>query len=233
MKNYHAILFIAAAFIMGGCDKRVAVFNTIDTPPVLSFQKAAVNYTTLYDSIKKNDTSNYYPMILNVTAPTSQVSNLTYAISGETGHFTYRDLTITDGKLPTDYQNMNLNFFPDSLGTSDLMFTATNRFGKISSVHARVCYFDNIPPKPILSVTRTNNTTSYEYQIDGSGSYDGDAKFGGYIIGYTFTLDHQVIQTQRSSIKYIFPAPGAYTIVLAVKDNNNAIVSTTFTITVQ
>ncbi|MGF7083022.1 PKD domain-containing protein [Mucilaginibacter sp. UYCu711] len=233
MKKAILILSIAAALITGGCDNRVDVFANIDTPPVMTFQKESKTLNILSDSIKKKEGVNYYPLVLNINAPTSQVSNLTYEINGQNGHFIYRSFTIKDGKLPTDYQNLNLNFFPDSLGISDIIFTATNRFGKLSSAHAKICYFDNLPPKSVMNITRTTNKDAYEYQIDGSSSFDGDAKFGGYLKGFCFALDNQVIVTQHSSIKYIFPTAGQYTIGLTVTDSNNATHSITQTITVQ
>lgn len=233
MKNKFSILLIAATFIIGGCDNRVEIFTKMDTPPIVQFQIGSTNLIGLTDSIKRSDTANYYPLVLSVTAPTSQISDLAYKINGNTGHFTYRGLTITSGKLPTEYQFMNVNYFPDSLGTSDLEFTATNRFGKTSTAHAKIVYFDNLPPTSVLKINRTDNTSAFEYTIDGSSSYDADARFGGYITGYTFSLDNQVINTQRSNIKYIFPSAGDYVITLSVRDNNNSTNTVTQTIKVQ
>ena len=60
------------------------------------------------------------------------------------------------------------------------------------------------------------------FQIDASSSYDRDAKYGGAISNYEFTITPNYrVTTNQSVINYIFPKVGNYQIALRVQDNDS------------
>lgn len=120
---------------------------------------------------------------------------------------------------------------PSLLGTTLLSFQLRDTEQRIRETSVQVTAFDNLPPQAVLKVEKLAQLNTLEYLIDASYSYDRDAKFGGGIVSYNYTIDGKTFVTDRPSINWIFETHGSHTIGVKVSDADGA--SSTYSSTVK
>ena len=206
MKKINIIcLFILISIT--ACDKRKDFYEGMNVAPVIEMRKQGTGafVTGLNDSIKKMF-PNYNLEIKIVDVETLTLNN---------------SLTISSDKFVVS-NNIGL-FTPDTtkLGIHGIVFTTTDKYNVTTNAMATFTVFDNIPPVALFTTTHTAVYDPLQYNIDASASFDGDAKFGGQIVKYQFTINTSyVVTTAFNNINYIFPSTGNYTISVRVEDNN-------------
>ena len=212
MKTINIIcLFILV--LLSACDKRKDFYEGMNVAPVIEMRKQGTGafVTGLNDSIKKMF-PNYNLEIKIVDVETLTLNN---------------SLTTSSDKFVVS-NNIGL-FTPDTtkLGIHGIVFTTTDKYNVTTNAMATFTVFDNIPPVALFTTTHTAVYDPLQYNIDASASYDGDAKFGGQIGKYQFTINTSyVVTTAFNNINYIFPSNGNYTISVRVQDNNGVWSST-------
>ncbi|MBC7695447.1 MAG: hypothetical protein H7141_08395, partial [Burkholderiales bacterium] len=122
--------------------------------------------------------------------------------------------------------NHTLNYTPITItGTSLIVLEAKDEFDKIASKKIEIVTFDNLAPEAYMKVVTPNTPADKEYILDASGSFDRDAKFGGTIVSYTFTINGKSFETVDGSptAPWIFGIKGKYNISVSVKDSDGGI----------
>jgi hypothetical protein len=199
------LLILCLAFISFSCDKQ-DYFLQENAKPEIYFSKDNINFSTeIYDTVKLNQMLFYY-----------------YRADDLNGHDFYLDFFagfLSGGFLSDrDHEFMVKSI---DLYNHDVSILATDIYGARSEALLHLTVYENLPPVPILSLSLLANLDPYEVQFDASVSFDADAKFGGLVVSYEYTInDDYVINTPLPVIKYIFQSPGQKSIKLRVMDND-------------
>lgn len=90
-----------------------------------------------------------------------------------------------------------------------------------SSAQVEIEVIDNLQPMAVLKLTQTGEISPYQVRMDASGSYDPDARWGGALIQYEYSLTGFYTTTGSLPVlQYIYPQPGKYRVGLRVQDND-------------
>lgn len=106
-------------------------------------------------------------------------------------------------------------------GMSVFTITVSDWLGFTAMGKYSVLVFDNISPTARLTAT-ADSQDKFTYQLNASDSKDGDARFGGTILLYSYDIDGYKFSTKLSTIPWSFASTGAHTIKLKVTDNDHA-----------
>ena len=201
------IIYLFILVLLSACDKRKDFYEGMNVAPVIEMRKQGTGafVTGLNDSIKKMF-PNYNLELKIIDVETLTLNN---------------SLTISSDKFVVS-NNVGL-YTPDTtkLGIHSIVFTTTDKYNVTTTAMATFTLFDNILPVALFTTTHTAVYDPLQYNIDASASYDGDAKFGGQIVQYQFTINTSyIVTTAFNNINYIFPSSGNYTISVRVQDNN-------------
>lgn len=130
------------------------------------------------------------------------------------------------GDMEIKNGNHTLHYAPTTItGTSLIVLEAKDQFDKIASKKIEIVTFDNLAPAAYMKVVTPTVSANKEYLLDASGSFDRDAKFGGTIVSYTFTINGKSFETVDGSptASWIFGNKGKYNISVSVKDSDGGI----------
>lgn len=124
------------------------------------------------------------------------------------------DITgLTQGRL--SFRPLRAGFFAFSITVKDPQ-------GLSSSALVELNALANQAPVAVIETKQTNAQAPNQVSIDASKSFDRDARWGGTITKYEFTLEgFYTGQTTRNKIDYIFPKTGTYRVGVRVQDNDN------------
>lgn len=119
-------------------------------------------------------------------------------------------------------QNGDLIFRALEAGEFSFIVTVEDEQGLTTSVVIEVNVLSNWLPIAKLAITQVEDGVSpNQVLIDGAESFDADARWGGNVTAYEYTVDNfYTTESVRSKIEYIFPEAGTYRIGLRVKDND-------------
>lgn len=229
------ILLGLAAMVFYSCEKRGDYFFGKSENPIIEVSGEnnlwSVNSefkTTIKDSLKLSED---------------------YCIS-----YSFSDFTSLKGikiKKPTFgkvfYENVEIYydvFFPvsdngkliykaNTEGVEALYLTAQNVYELISDAKIELEIFENIKPTVKLEIVSLNNLSQYEYLFDATGSFDGDAKFGGTIEYFVYKIDSLEEIYPSGDYKKIFNGSGDHSIQVYCVDNNGVLseyINQTFTV---
>lgn len=211
-----AILLVALLFFCS-CDTRKDFNAGLNLMPQIQIRKDDSNFNPqgsyqqiLTDSLKLSQSLYYFDYWLQTNETPPSVS-VTVNITG-TGFF----------QNPVEPGMVRYVFCPNTVGFQSVNFKVVDAYGLTAASCLNLTTFFNLPPVAKLTYLNTSVLDPLQYKLDASGSYDKDAKYGGAIINYQFSIspNYQVI-TPYNSISYIFPSPGNYQITLRVEDNDN------------
>ncbi|MBC7391323.1 MAG: PKD domain-containing protein [Opitutaceae bacterium] len=179
----------------------------------------------LKDSLKltlkgSNKKSSSYVMKLQGCAGKTNLTITTINTSGS---------LLVDGKLgDIEIKNGNhtVNYTPSNItGNSLIVFQVKDEFDKMTSKKIEIVTFENLAPEAYMKVVPSGMFSDKEYKLDATGSFDRDAKFGGTITSYTFTINGKSFETVDGSpiASWIFGDKGKYNISVTVKDSDGGI----------
>ena len=208
---------ILCLFILNSCETREDFNKNLDQPPAIAIRKDDSNFVPLtsYESVLADSfkiAQKVYRFDFQLTDPLNLTNiNVSPQILG-----------YAFAKTSPEYANGYL-LFPTATGYPHLILTATDKYGLSSKAQLMLTVFKNIPPIANLKTQNTAILDPREYLLDATGSYDGDAKFGGKLCNYQFNVSPSYkVTTTSPTIDYIFPAPGNYLLSLRVQDNDSA-----------
>ncbi len=123
--------------------------------------------------------------------------------------------------LEIDSVRRELIIIPEKPGILTAQFIATDIYFNKKIIDISLECFSNLSPVADLTITVADEDKK-EIILNGSGSYDKDKKYGGYIKKYRFLINNEYItETEFSSVRRHLPAAGTYNIALQVMDSDN------------
>lgn len=204
---------------MSSCDKREIKLKGSSDPELLltDLNGRIITSDSIKLSLKSARKEGAYNLTLKGGSEQKDLTALSISGSG----------TLKIGAYPAGYTRLpngtyRVTWKPSAPGESLLRFTMVDENKNIREALMEVGTFDNLPPIANLQTKKIDQIAASEYLIDGSASYDRDARFGGYIASYEFTIGDKKMVTEKSSIKYIFDASGLYELKLKVTDGDGA-----------
>jgi len=200
---------IVLAFLVYACDNHKDYFYNIDATPVIQLSGTSL------------ETGNAFSGVTS------------FSDSLKTGHvytFNYKILSSLKNSISyTTSSNYSFSINNSVIGIKGLLqsantiyLVATDTYGKIGLDTVNLTIFDNLPPVAILNSSTTNLNGSYILTLDGSASYDRDAKYGGHITNYQYTINGTVYTNTNSSFTCSVNLADTYTVKFQVQDNNGA-----------
>jgi hypothetical protein len=220
IKNRGVLLLIILPLIFQSCDKRHDYYNSINSTPVIEFRK----FNTL-DSYVKEFTDS--------TKKRNPVYELEVNLSDEEALTLRYSANIASDKIIMKNKNhFIITLDTTKIGTHTFTFKSIDSFGKEGQESAKIIVFKNLIPEAEFEIKNIGTLDPREYVIDASKSYDRDAKYGGKVVLYEYRIQqmggnlfYSLSNHPSSSIKYIFPEKGTYTIGVGCIDDEGAVSS--------
>lgn len=222
MKNIYILLFISVLF---GCDNRDEVINNLNSAPSLFFLTNGNKTISIQDSVKISLKSPKRSVSFEAdfTDANNNLKSVTYSISQGGGTMKQDNKALTGNSFDLSTGKIAAEYDPSQVGENRITIKATDAFNASSQIDLTVYAFSNLDPVASLSVNPVQVLSPYEYMLDASASYDRDQKYGGGIVKYDFYVNNALIdETDQSSIKYVFPGPGNYNVMVKVSDIDGA-----------
>lgn len=232
-KPLHIILTCTA--LLAACDKRKEAIEKFNTPPEISFgyenSSDRKMDNTVTDSLKLNSTNqpnqiikpghkshNIKSIVLKYNNKNKDIASMRFTCSSRSANLFYQGHRVIDF-LPTDADELKLDFENDAEELTSLEFSITDKFNNTSKIVYNIFSFVNLAPIASLSYRHLGNTSKFEYELDASKSFDEDRNQGGNVEWYIFHVDAHEIRTKSNKIDYVFNKPGTYPVDLTVIDN--------------
>lgn len=215
MKTNVLILTISCV-ILGSCDTRESWFSDKNDPPVLTL---SVKNDSAKKSLKISQPS--VTARLKIADESSRLSSLSVQhISGESAQ-------PSSSEMDTGTGEKSIHFQIKSPGVSVFDFVATDLLGKTEKARYTITVVENLLPVAKLSVVhhkKGDSNDKFSFLLDASQSKDPDARFGGRIQSYQYTVDDSyTFNSSLARIPYSFTSPGRHTVKLTAVDNEGAL----------
>lgn len=188
-------------------------FNGNTLEPVL---KDSIKISPVVSQIK-------YRIALRVTDRNNNIAEVRYDQLLGTGTLRQDDVEIISNNISfrKDSSILEFDYYPTVFGIHQFSITVKDDFGLSSKAILELVAFDNLPPRAHFTAGKLGQRSRYEWELDASESFDRDAKYGGAIKEYEFSVLGKVYNLLSPEIRIIFPATGIYTVGVRVKDNDN------------
>lgn len=216
------LLIIFAAILTTACNKKSRSEGEIGTP----FDKNAPIIKVMDDD-KLRDTfkfksDNLYTF--DFTIQDDQQSRQLLASKVENGLILYKGNILNNTSVDVSgVEKGMLQFNALKPGFYSFVVSVKDPEGLSSNAVVELNALGNMLPVPVLNLTQTNALAPRQVKIDGSGSYDVDAKWGGKVTKYEYEIEgFYKTETVRNTIDFIFPKSGLYKVTLRVLDNDDA-----------
>jgi len=220
MKKQNLIL-LGSLPILLSCDSRLEDIGSLNTPPEISILTEDGSVSELTDSVRllSPGIGNFYNLRLAMDDPDNNLHRCRVLSDSMRVGIYYDGQPLRIPSLRTDQATLPLSLLPKRAGGTEVVFELTDKFGGISTAKLNLYAFENLVPEAMLKYSRVSE---HEVELDASGSYDTDHRYGGRIRSYHFTIDGVPFETPRPNVRHIFPQKGNHTVTLKVKDNNGA-----------
>jgi hypothetical protein len=194
--KYLVYLFI---LMLVGCNEVNDYFETVNSTPELTVSDDNETFSSsIYDTAKIYENKTLYYKFLDEERLYINVSQ-----------------SLNDDIV---FGANTISITPETTGNNQICLNVKDSYGKTATATIYLYTFSNKIPVASLSVT-----SSSEYiTIDASGSYDQDHAYGGYITRYYYTINGYVIDSNLSSVNYVFEDSGTKLIKLKVQDNDGS-----------
>ncbi|MFO7655668.1 MAG: hypothetical protein R6W78_01230 [Bacteroidales bacterium] len=129
-----------------------------------------------------------------------------------------KEISDTNGQLEFLYNEHWIRYCPSDVGFHRIKIKVTDYYNQSSTVTLNLNVFSNLAPVAVLDYSLKGNILT----LDASESYDRDARFGGYIVNYFFTVDGITMETNSNKLYFDINPDKSYVIYLTVIDNSGA-----------
>lgn len=203
-KPFQQVALVLLAFtVISACDKRNDYFIDVNKAPVLSILKdgSKLSGSSVTDSVKMG-----IPYSLQYNIEDEEPVKL--------------DNTELQGTNQIVIGENSIIFSGVTEGLGRISLWTKDSFGAKSEFSLNFSVFRNLFPVVRMAVSKIAIASPYEVEVDASGSYDRDARFGGQIVLYEYTFGNFTFTSTLSKVRYIFGSAGQKKISVRVKDNN-------------
>lgn len=217
-------LFFLAAILCFNCGQTREFLEDLNEAPQINF---GGNHTDpiLKDSIKLSAfaSQHKYHISLRVTDRNNNIAEVRYDQLVGSGKLIQDDIEIISSNISfrKDSALLEFDYYPEHLGQHQFSITVTDNFGLSAKALLELTAFDNLLPTASFTAHKLGQRSRYEWHFDASESFDRDARYGGSIKEYEFSVLGKVYTLLTPEITIIFPATGIYTVSTRVKDNDH------------
>lgn len=223
-------IFLFAVLLIG-CDETTKFLDDLNEAPQINFTNNP-DEPVLSDSIKLSFKNSQvrYRITLKVTDKNRNISQVIYTQLNGKGTLKQGGVDIVDNNISfkRDSSTLSFDYEPEVLGLHKLSLKVVDSFGLSNTVSIQIVAFDNLIPVARLNFTRLGTRSRNEYELRGGESFDRDARYGGTIEEYEFTVLGKILPilaTTDSKIRVVFPDKtisntNIYPIALRVRDND-------------
>jgi len=194
------IILIVSVLILSGCEHK-DYFAENNMKPEITVSIDGENYSkSINDSVKAgfSQLRAYYRV---------GDDNNQYSIKID-----YSGLNVSENEI-----DRSITIDSDSVINCTIKLIVEDPYGETDNCDINITSFDNLAPVAKFQVTETSG---YAVNISAAGSYDKDAKYGGYIEKYRYQILPEFdIQVNFNEINYNFGRTGIYEIRVSVMDN--------------
>jgi hypothetical protein len=204
LKFCFVVFVLASQFFFSSCDTREDYFIDVNKAPSLTLVKngIALNGSSLSDSLKIGVSLSLRYLIQDEEKIILQVAQDQQKSTFEVG-------------------SELIGFTGQAEGQNIFSLIAKDSFGQEAKFSITFTVFRNISPVASFTVKKIGVSSPYEYEVDASASYDKDARFGGKITEYEYTLANYKFSSPLSKVRYVFGSAGQKLIRVRVMDNND------------
>lgn len=202
-----ALYFILLVLVVASCDDRYDYFEANNQNPVIQLYDQANEKTKVV-----NDSLKYH-----MKARNSYI--LEYDCQDDNDKLNVDHIYLAGGgQVHIDQTLEQIEVIPEEIGMNKIEVVSEDPLGGSDKVTINLEVFENLLPVARVDYEIGDNRM---VRIDASASYDRDAKFGGRIIAYEYTIkgDYKV-ETELDNVYYQFNADGSYIVKVRAKDNN-------------
>jgi hypothetical protein len=224
----NTIICIVTVITALSCDSSIDLFKSKNDPILFEIRTNDgiydyARYERYTDSVKINQPRTIH---LTITDDMTELSLSAWFDKGENNV----SITLDNDTIISDHnytilagKRMNINIVGQRAGEVTGQFRFVDYYNESLSLLFSLTVFDNLSPICKMDIKEIKELSEYEYFIDLSKSFDGDARFGGGIDTYEYKIgNYYYLTTERSAIYHIFPTTGSYDIKCRVKDNDGA-----------
>lgn len=224
-------LLFCLVFVGVGCDTTKEWMDALNEGPQLNFTNNAkdpVFVDSIKMSLKVNQES--YKIKIRVTDKNDNIKEIRYTQLAGKGTLKQNEVDIIENNIEfrRDSSVLDFAYFPEILGDHSLALTATDDFGLSNTVTLQIIAFDNLLPVAVFDFGKIGVLSPNEYFIRARDSFDKDARFGGMVEEYEFTVlgkIYSLLAVNGNQIKVIFPSNPEnktvlYPVSVRVRDND-------------
>lgn len=221
--KYNAITILL--LILFSCDDSLDQLQKENQSPEAFFTYLENDVTVIFDSVKfSSTTKKRYSQDVTVSDSEGNLKEIFFIITSGSGKV-YSTAGRTERLLTVD-PSLGVNniykfsYEPEQLGYHEIKIFARDNLDEFDTLIVKLTVFENLPPVAKLTVKPTRVVSKYEYTIDGTQSFDKDAKYGGEIALYRFNINSLIIDTKSPKFPYVFGGEQIVNIGLKVQDSN-------------
>lgn len=209
--------------ILFSCGETKDFLEDLNEGPQINFNGNTLE-PILKDSIKISPVVSQikYKIALRVTDRNNNIAEVRYDQLLGTGTLRQDDVEIISNNITfrKDSAILEFDYYPTVFGLHQFSITVKDDFGLSSKAILELTAFDNLPPRAHFTAGKLGQRSRYEWKIDARESFDRDAKYGGAVKEYEYTVLGKIYTLLRSDIVIIFPQTGIYSVAVRVKDND-------------
>lgn len=178
------------------------------------------SYRQLLDDSVKLSLKHPAAYVFQLSYKDDNIASLYYLIEKGEGKLYQQGMEVSAALILSDRNLLELTYTPESSGTHEIVFEARDAFDKKERVKLALTVFENLPPVANVALVFKGVYNKGHYLLDASGTYDTDARWGGYPARYRYFVNGEPVGfTPNSQLEHIFQAPGRYEIGVEAIDN--------------
>jgi hypothetical protein len=221
---------IVCVLFLFGCEDYLDFLSNVNQPPVVRLVNSSGGLVTeLSESLKlpsdfKQDRPEFFTIRGNAVDPEGLLDGVR-AVT-KSGNGTFSEINVnSNGSFEFTYTPE-----PGDLSNHIIDVIGTDNLGNASVSTLTLEVFINKLPTASFTIRKVGEISPYEYILDAKQSTDPDQAAGGGITKLEWTIggvkyvdpmiNSEGVFVGGLETKYIFPAPGNYTITLVTIDND-------------
>ena len=210
MKTMNIIIFgLIFLSVVSSCDTREDFWTRESQKPFLEVKHSSEDSVYYRESIEDSAKINYQYTIDYYLVDDNNIELTTNLKTGS-------------ASFEIDSVRRELIIIPDKAGILTAELIAADIYENKKIIDISLECFSNLLPVGDLTITVVDEGKK-EITLNGSGSYDKDSKYGGYIKKYRFLINNEYItETGFSTVRRHLPAAGTYNIAIEVMDSDGA-----------
>lgn len=209
---------IAICLLVLGCNEdKLGEINTLPELVIMDNEGQVIGLDSIKTSLKNG--TRFYELRLDASDKDNNLKSIRYEVLSGDVNVLQDNLTLDGNIFPVE-NGINLKIEPLLPGRIEIRFTVVDAFNETIEGMFTLVAFDNLSPVADLVNRKIGALGDLDFEIDASGSFDKDQRFGGGIVKYEYEIEDIKIETNRNQIRHIFRQVGFYVIRVRVQDND-------------